>query len=77
LLGVYVVAGVCVEDELGIHPLCQHFLTCDVGFEDDGPEVHWNAGWQVTLVGHRLQIVGLIRGKDDNRHAAQLRGSSH
>ncbi len=58
LLGLYVVARVCVEDEPGIQALCQRFLPRDVGFEDDGAEVHRDARWQAALGGEGLQIVG-------------------
>ncbi|PYI44035.1 MAG: hypothetical protein DMF12_01530 [Verrucomicrobia bacterium] len=47
LLGLYVVARVCVEDEPGIQALC-------------------------ALGGEGLQIVGLIRDKDDDRHRSLL-----
>jgi len=72
LLGLYVVARVCVEDEPGIQALCQRFLPRDVGFEDDGAEVHRDARWQAALGGEGLQIVGLIRDKDDDRHRSLL-----
>ncbi len=72
LLGLYVVARVCVEDKPGIQALCQRFLPRDVGFEDDGAEVHRDARWQAALGGEGLQIVGLIRGKDDDRHRSLL-----
>ena len=62
LLGLYVVARVCVEDELGIQALCQRFLPRDVGFEDDGAEVHRDARWQAALGGEGLQIVGHTAG---------------
>src|SRR5438034_11289453 len=67
LLGLYVVARVCVEDEPA-----SVFCPATWALKTTGPKVHRDARWQAALGGEGLQIVGLIRDEEDDRHRSLL-----